>query len=601
MKLYQKLLLLVTLAVGVSAFQYGVNLYFDQRRHRYEETIRTLNTANELLLRAIILEKTFFNHPSDPVADQTEALIRRAADMIGGLSGEDLAAGPESGAEALLPLLSGYQETFGQLREKVDRFLTESDALNRELADFNAMAVEVVEQTRYEIGMAMINVEPVNQNLRSLDQNVKNTLLWLWQANLALKQDLILKKDPEAFRERLEAILENLGQARENAGILENFLFDDVYKTYLAAAKDLIDRLPEQIARIAEIRRDQEALSDALDGIRSAVVDQKNLILASSQAEMDRISRWLERTQHASFLILVLGLLAGGIALFISITRPLNRAIRDISGAARRTSEAAAQVTGMSRSVSESAGSQAAGLEEIAASMEELSVMGRETSELTRGAEDLMRQNIQMSGRSVQRVVDLSRRLNDIKKDSDQMAEIITSINGIAFQTNLLALNAAVEAARAGETGAGFMVVAESVRGLAGEAGDAAKKTADLLENTMAHVTRVAGDMEEMGTDFEGIIETATVLGEKTDAITHASLEQHRGIEQINVSANDIDRMTQQVASDAEEAAAVAGEMKTYAEHMMEIARRLEKMVARRRRPSSNHRRNHAHRPKRRH
>lgn len=588
MKLYQKLLLFVALAVAVSAFQYGVNLHLDERRRGFEESIRILNTANEHLLEAIILEKTFFNHPADPVADETEALIQQAAEIIEGLPEKALAAGSDVRADSLLPLLAEYQQTFRQLRGKVDRFQTETELFNQRLARFNAMAVEVVEQTRYEIGMAMINVEPVDQNLRSLDQNIKNTLLWLWQADLALKQDLILKKTPNAFEERLQTILDHLGKARENAETLENFLSDEAYSAYLAAAKEMVDGLPEQIAQIAKIWQDQESLNKALEGIRSAVLEKKNRILTAGQAEMDRISRWLTRTQHISFLLLIFGLLAGGTALLVSITRPLNLAIRDIATAARQTSKAASQVNDMSRFVSESASSQAAGLEDIAASLEELSVMGHQTTQFTLGAKDMMQQNIQMSGRSLQRVVDLTKRLKEIKKKSDQMSEIITSINGIAFQTNLLALNAAVEAARAGEAGAGFMVVAESVGDLAGQAGEAATRTSDLLKGAMEQISVVTGEMDGMGTDFEGIIETATMIGEKTEAITHASREQERGIEQINAAANDIDRMTQQVASDAEEAAAAAIKMKEQAEGMRGIARHLSKIVTRRRLRASN-------------
>lgn len=67
-------------------------------------------------------------------------------------------------------------------------------------------------------------------------------------------------------------------------------------------------------------------------------------------------------------------------------------------------------------------------------------------------------------------------KLDMLGEAMSDLRQISLQIKQLARRTNMVALNASVEASRAGERGSGFMVVAQEVRQLATQSGDAANK-----------------------------------------------------------------------------------------------------------------------------
>lgn len=91
--------------------------------------------------------------------------------------------------------------------------------------------------------------------------------------------------------------------------------------------------------------------------------------------------------------------------------------------------------------------------------------------------------------------------MNELTEKTTEAREILSMIAGITRQTAMLALNASIEAARAGEAGAGFAVVAEQIKQLAGE-------TQKATENISNIVSSLAEQADKAGSSVDSLIAT---------------------------------------------------------------------------------------------
>jgi methyl-accepting chemotaxis protein len=207
----------------------------------------------------------------------------------------------------------------------------------------------------------------------------------------------------------------------------------------------------------------------------------------------------------------------------------------------------------------------------MAAAIRQMSATVRQNADNAQTANQLMVQARQAAESGGQVAVSAVEAVAKIQESSSRIADIVGLIEEIAFQTNLLALNAAVEAARAGDAGRGFAVVAAEVRALAGRAGQASKEIKSLITSSGSHVTRGVDLVNKAGQSLNDIVSSVKRVAEIVSEIAAASREQSDGVQQVDLSVNEMETVTQKNAALVEESTASLNAVDQQIESLLEV------------------------------
>ncbi|MEO6281061.1 methyl-accepting chemotaxis protein [Roseateles sp.] len=244
------------------------------------------------------------------------------------------------------------------------------------------------------------------------------------------------------------------------------------------------------------------------------------------------------------------------------MTQNLARMVSGVRQGCEQLNVAAAEIAQGNADLSARTESQASSLEETAASVEQMAAQIKANADNARQADQLANHASEVAQAGGVAVGEVVATMDGISTSSRKIADIIGTIDGIAFQTNILALNAAVEAARAGEQGRGFAVVAGEVRLLAQRSAEAAKEIKSLIGDSVSKVesgsAQVLAARETIGQMVTEVRKVTALVGE----ITVSSREQSEGVGQINAAVNQLDQATQQNAALVEQTAAAAESMR---------------------------------------
>ncbi len=266
------------------------------------------------------------------------------------------------------------------------------------------------------------------------------------------------------------------------------------------------------------------------------------------------------------------------VAQLVGDCKDMQLALRAMVGRVTASSEdvesAAGEVANGAHNLSSRTEQASASLVQTAASMEQITATIKNTSDHTDQASAMARHNAEIAATGARVMGDVAETMQRIRASSTRIADIIGTIDGIAFQTNILALNAAVEAARAGEQGRGFAVVAGEVRSLAQRSATAAHEIRDLIGGSVEQVVEGNAIVERAASTIADIVQASQHVNALLGEIANGARQQSQGIVQIGQAVQELDRATQENAALVEQTAAAATAMRDDARDMLaEVSR----------------------------
>lgn len=308
----------------------------------------------------------------------------------------------------------------------------------------------------------------------------------------------------------------------------------------LAKARE--EQSQQEARAAAEREKVNQEQRTALDTLKHSLSELSQGNLTTTVSGVPEAYREFESNFNTSVgaLDTAIGKVVAGIQAMNTGTMEISSASHDLS---RRTEE------------------QAASLEETAAAISQTSDSVNETARAAQSAQATISSTNADAQDGTKIVAEAVSAMDRIEKSSEEITNIISVIDSIAFQTNLLALNAGVEAARAGESGKGFAVVASEVRALAQRCSEAAEDVKSLITVSGEHVATGADLVKRSGGSFAAITKGVADLTQALDAIASSSQAQAGTLTQISETVHSLDRSTQQNAAMAEECTAAAASL----------------------------------------
>jgi methyl-accepting chemotaxis protein len=462
-----------------------------------------------------------------------------------------------------------------QAIDKMNASLTNLINVNMSFADVsNTDAQNAIDQMRLQLIVAgiLISLLAIGLSL-ALSRSVVKNLRFLTGAMSNLAKGNLNRDMPEETRQKLIHMKDEIGDVGRALHHTDDYLIEMSEVAQKIAQGDLTSEVHP--------RSDEDELGIAFE----KMIDKLRLMVANIASSANDLG-------IASFQLAESANQAGQATSQIATT--IQQVAKGTNEQAESVNQTAASVEHMNRSIEQiSNGSQeqsdavalsAKIIGQISASVVDVSQNARsgvaESERTAKVAQDgadkvtatvkgmhVIREKVSLSADKVQ----------EMGRRSEQISQIVETIDDIAGQTNLLALNAAIEAARAGEQGKGFAVVADEVRKLAERSSKATKEISGIIHEIQTTVKEAVVAMDAGSKEVENGVLRAQESGEALAEILSAAKGVNQQIQTIAASAKQMGDLSGELvsASDAvnkvtDKNTVLAGEMETGAKAVVQ-------------------------------
>jgi methyl-accepting chemotaxis protein len=215
---------------------------------------------------------------------------------------------------------------------------------------------------------------------------------------------------------------------------------------------------------------------------------------------------------------------------------------------------------------------------------ENVARVAQRSVEVSQQGQQVIRDSVEGMNMIRHQVEGIAENILALSEKTQQIGNIIASVNDIAEQSKVLALNASIEAARAGEEGKSFAVVAMEVRNLAEQSREATDQVREILNEIQQATNTAVMATEEgiKGVDVgQGLInkagdtiqDLASVIREAAQAASQIAASTHQqtvGMDQLSAAMHAIRQSSIQTTASVQQAERSAQDLNIMARQMQE-------------------------------